>query len=109
MPQVYVDTSVLAYAIGGPHPEREACRAVVAAVPSGGIELHASVEVIQQLLFHRMRRVDVVTAAGQARAAAAACVLHHGLVTVVSTDAAFDFVPGLTRVTPADFALQLVG
>lgn len=142
MPQVYVDTSVLAYAIGGPHPEREACRAVVAAVPRGGVELHASVEVIQELLFHRMRRIDVVTAAGQARAAAAACVmhpfdarvldlsidlvltvpglrgrdavhaataLHHGLATVVSTDAAFALVPGLTRVTPADFAAHLAG
>lgn len=142
MLQVYVDTSVLAYAIGGPHPEREACRSVVAAVPSGGVELHANVEVIQELLFHRMRRIDVLRAAKQAQAAAAACVLHsfdarvldlsidlvltvpglrgrdavhaatalhHGLTTVVSTDAAFDAVPGLTRATPADLAAQLAG
>ncbi len=71
-----VDTAVFAYALGAAHVRREACRAVVARATAGEIELHASVEMVQELLHHRMRRTDRASALRQARAAGGLCVLH---------------------------------
>lgn len=73
---IWVDTSVLAYAAGGTHPQREHCRQLVAAAAARRLELHASVEMVQELLFHRMRRTSHVEAVAQARFAAGLCVLH---------------------------------
>lgn len=72
----YVDTAVLAYALGEEHPERSAARQVVADATAGTIVLHASVEMVQELLHHRMRRTDRAAALRQARAAAGLCILH---------------------------------
>lgn len=55
-PQLFVDTAVLAYAVGGPHPERDGCRAIVAAATAGKVEIHLSVEALQELLHHLLRR-----------------------------------------------------
>lgn len=74
--RIWVDTSVLAYAAGGDHPEREACRRLVAAAAVGTLELHASVEMVQEFVFHRLRRVPRAAAVAQARQAGALCVLH---------------------------------
>ncbi len=71
---VLVDTSVFAYALGGEHPLREPCRQFLR--DARGLELHASVEMVQELTFHRMRRTDAATAAEQGRLAARSCVLH---------------------------------
>jgi predicted nucleic acid-binding protein len=71
-----VDTAVFAYALGGEHRLREPCRAVLAAAGEGRLELHASVEMIQELVFHRMRRTSRSRAVRQARDAAIVCVLH---------------------------------
>ena len=71
-----VDTAVFAYALGGSHPMKQACVRVVAGAGAGDIELHASVEMIQELVFHRMRKTDRHTAVRQARDAATVCVLH---------------------------------
>ncbi len=73
---IWVDTSILAYAAGGTHPLREPCRRLVAAAAARTVELHASVEMVQELLFHRMRRVGRAEAVAQARFAAELCVLH---------------------------------
>lgn len=73
---VLIDTAVLAYALGGDHPLKAPCERIVRAAGSGEIELHASVELIQELLFHRMRKTDRRSAVAQARDAAALCVLH---------------------------------
>jgi uncharacterized protein len=73
---VLVDTAVLAYALGGAHPMKQPCEEIVRAAGAGTLELHASVEMIQELLFHRMRRTGRAVAAGQARDAAALCALH---------------------------------
>ena len=75
-PSYLVDTAVFAYALGGEHPLREPCQAIVAAAGSGRLELHASVELVQELVFHRMRRSDRQAAVRQARDAATLCVLH---------------------------------
>jgi predicted nucleic acid-binding protein len=75
-PAVLVDTAVLAYALGGAHPMQEPCERLIEAAGAGEIELHASVEMIQELLFHRMRKTDRQAALDQARDAAALCFLH---------------------------------
>ncbi len=74
--RIWVDTSVLAYAAGGDHPLREPCRRVVEAAAAGVLELHASVEMVQEFVFHRLRRVPRADAVAQARQAGALCVLH---------------------------------
>lgn len=71
-----VDTAVFAYALGGAHPMKRPCQAVLSTAGAATIELHASTEMVQELLFHRMRRIDRSAAAAQARDAAALCVLH---------------------------------
>ncbi|HQR79737.1 MAG TPA: PIN domain-containing protein [Actinomycetota bacterium] len=73
---VLVDTSIFAYALGDGHAYREPCRDFLATAAANGLELHASVEMVQELTFHRMRRVDAQTAVAQGRLAAAACELH---------------------------------
>lgn len=76
MTSYFVDTSVLAYALGDRHPQRAASRHVVERATSGEILLHASVEMVQELLHHRLRRTDRTAALRQARAAADLCILH---------------------------------
>jgi len=74
--RIWVDTSVLAFAAGGEHVQRELCRRIVEAAGGRRLELHASVEVVQEFLFHRLRRVPRPLAVAQARRVAAMCVLH---------------------------------
>ncbi|GMA33161.1 type II toxin-antitoxin system VapC family toxin [Litorihabitans aurantiacus] len=56
MTRVFLDTAVLALAVGGEHPLRTACRGYLEGAARGEIEIHVSVEAVQELLFHRMRR-----------------------------------------------------
>jgi predicted nucleic acid-binding protein len=56
---------------------REPCQAIIRAAGDGRIRLHASVELVQELVFHRMRRVDRGAAVAQARDAAQLCTLHE--------------------------------
>lgn len=74
--RVVVDTSIFAYALGGEHPYRQPCRQFLATAARNGLTLHASVEMIQELVLHRMRTVDRAIAVEQARAAAGGVVLH---------------------------------
>lgn len=90
MKRLFVDTMVLAYAIGGESEHRAPCRAIVAAVAAGEVELTVSAEAIQELLFHRLRRTDRVAAVKQCRAVAAMCVLLPVDADVV--DGMFDVV-----------------
>jgi uncharacterized protein len=80
---VLVDTAVPAYAMGGPHPLRDVCRSIVEAAGRGRLELHASVEMVQEFVFHRMRRGDRRTAVTQARDVAELCILHDFDVAVL--------------------------
>ena len=73
---ILVDTAVVAYAVGGKHSLREPCQRWLLAAGRGEVELHASVEMIQELLFHRMMRTDRQTASHRARDASQLCVLH---------------------------------
>jgi hypothetical protein len=71
-----VDTAVFAYALGGEHPFREPCRSFLQRALRGEFALHASVGMVQELTFHRMRRTDRVTAVRQGRFAGRSCTLH---------------------------------
>ena len=73
---VLVDTSVFAYALGGEHAAREGCRRFLRDSRGQGLELHASVEMVQELTFHRMRMATTATAVEQGRLAGRTCILH---------------------------------
>lgn len=77
MKRVLVDTNVILYAIGGPHPYAEPCRRILALAGEGRVEMEAPVDMVQEILHHRTRRLgDRRQAAADARAAAALCRLH---------------------------------
>lgn len=105
------------------------CRDVLA---HPGLELHASVELVQEVVFHRMRRGDRADAVAVARLVADSCQLHDfdadvlrralsliaeggvggrdavhaatalavGVGVIISPDADFDGIDGLTRIDP---------
>lgn len=62
-----LDTTVLVYALGGPHPARTPCRWVVEAAGSGTIQATTTVEVIQEFTHVRARRIDRANAVRDAR------------------------------------------
>jgi len=75
--RILVDTNVILYAIGGPHPYAEPCRRIVALAGEGRIDLEAPVDLVQEILHHRARRLgDRRQAAVEAAAAATLCRLH---------------------------------
>ena len=49
---VFVDTAVIMYAAGRPHPLRDPCRAIIERVAAGRLDGVTSAEVIQEVL-HR--------------------------------------------------------
>ncbi|MDR0626887.1 MAG: type II toxin-antitoxin system VapC family toxin [Bifidobacteriaceae bacterium] len=136
---VFVDSPVLLYAIGGEHPLRAPSRAIVRAATDGRIELHASIEAVQEVLFHRMRRggreeairaaadyLDLVVChplneavmrrsllvvtSSQIRgrdALHAATALAAGFNEIITSDADFADVPGLTAISPDLYAARL--
>lgn len=75
MKQLFLDSTVLVLAVGGPHPLRAACQSIIRAIGRRGLTVHASTEAIQELVFHRVRKGDT-EAAEDAREFAAMCVLH---------------------------------
>lgn len=91
MKEVFLDSSVLLLAAGGPHPLREACRAIVDEVASGRVRGHANVEAIQEFVHHRMRRADP-QAVPAARAIGRFCILHP--FDQATLDSALDLVAG---------------
>lgn len=83
-PDYFVDTSIFAYALGDRHEQRPPSRRVIEQAAAGHIVLHASVELVQELLHHRMRRGDRNSALRQARPAADLCILYPFDHTVLS-------------------------
>lgn len=73
---VLLDTAVVAYTLGDDHPLKPPCVASIDAIDAGRIAAHASVELVQELMYHRLRRTDRATAVQQARDAKSMCVLH---------------------------------
>lgn len=83
--RLFVDTAPLLYAVGGAHPSRVACRSILAAAAEGELELHASVEAVQEFLFHRLRRDERSRAVDAARAVRELVVLHPFDAEVAAT------------------------
>lgn len=73
---VFIDTTILVHAFGGPSPERIAAQDIIMRAADDTLVLHASVEAVQEFLFHRIRRSDRGAAAEAARAVMGLCILH---------------------------------
>jgi predicted nucleic acid-binding protein len=72
-----LDSNVVLYAIGGPHPYAEPCRRILALAGENRVRLEAPVDLIQEVMHHRARRLgDRAQATADARAAAELCQLH---------------------------------
>ncbi|MDK7741286.1 type II toxin-antitoxin system VapC family toxin [Helcobacillus massiliensis] len=67
MTSLFIDSTVLLHAVGGPHPMREPSHILLGAAGESRVTLHASVEAGQEFLFHRMRRVGGAQAAQEFR------------------------------------------
>lgn len=76
MQRVFLDTAVLALAVGGDHALRAACRSYLERAARGELELHVSVEALQELLFHRMRRGERDDAVALVRDVRDLCQVH---------------------------------
>jgi predicted nucleic acid-binding protein len=75
--RVLVDTNVILYAIGGPHPYAEPCRRILTLAGEARIGLEAPTDLLQEVLRHRARRLgDRRQASVEALAAAGLCRLH---------------------------------
>jgi len=64
---IVVDTTILAYAVGLPHPLKEPSERFLEAVSIGTVHATTSVEVIQEFAHIRARRLSRPEAAGVAR------------------------------------------
>ena len=53
---VFLDTNIFLYAAGGPHPEREACIALLRRVSDGSMDAIVHAEVVQEVMFVLVRR-----------------------------------------------------
>lgn len=54
---IVLDTTVLAYAVGGSHPLREPCRRLLAAHSEGRLEATTTIEVLQEFAHIRGKRL----------------------------------------------------
>jgi predicted nucleic acid-binding protein len=71
------DTSVFIYALGGEHPYRDPCRAVMAMGVEGRLAGEASIELLHEFVHVRARRkMTRATAIADARTIAATSRLH---------------------------------
>ncbi len=71
------DTSVFLYALGGEHPYREPCRAILREMRGGLLAGEASVELVHEFAYVRCRRTGArADAAESARDVANICALH---------------------------------
>ena len=67
-----LDSAVAVHALGADSPYRNDCRAIVAAVSADRIRGYASVEMLQEVVHHRLRRTgDRALAAADGRSLAA--------------------------------------
>ncbi len=73
---LFIDSNIALYAVGGPHRHKAACRDILEAATAGTVTLHASVELIQEVLHHRLRIDDRETAVAAARWLTDLCTVH---------------------------------
>jgi predicted nucleic acid-binding protein len=71
------DTGVFVYALGGAHDYREPCRAILLEMRGGRLAGEASIELIHEFAYVRLRqRVTRAVAAESARDVASMCPIH---------------------------------
>jgi predicted nucleic acid-binding protein len=88
---IVLDTTILVYAIGEPHPLRDPCRRVLRAQADGRIAAATTVEVVQEFTHVRAQR--------RSRADAAALARHYlEALTIIQTSLE-DFELGLDLFT----------
>lgn len=84
---VLLDTNVFAYAMGGPSPYREPCRRIMELLATGAIEGEVSVDLVQEFLHLRLRRMRDRHAAVEAARHVAMLVALHDLTAAELTRA----------------------
>jgi uncharacterized protein len=105
--RVLVDTNVVLYALGGPHAYAEPCRRIVALAGEGRVRMEAPVDLVQEILHHRARRLgDRRQAAVEALAAAALCRLHA--VEPRDVEEAAELFAGSSRLSARDAVFAAV-
>ena len=73
---VLLDSAVISYALGADSALRQPCRAILRAIADGDVHAYASVEMIQEVVQHRLRRsADRTRSVRQSRDAAALCTI----------------------------------
>lgn len=131
---VLVDANIPLFALGAAGRLRDAARGYLSGFAEGEARGYASTEMIQEVVFHRLRRTgnrQLAVREGRALAATltilkfdyevldesfrlmetlphvrgrdaihAATALAYGIPAIVSADAGFDRIPGLTRIDP---------
>jgi uncharacterized protein len=138
---ILLDSAVPLYAVGEQGAMQGSCRTILVAIAAGRLDAFASVEMLQEFLFHRLRRTqnaarsvteardlqavltvldfgssvldaslalveEVQTVRGR-DAVHAATALVFDIPVIVTPDHAFNDVPGLRRLDPAELAAHL--
>ncbi len=79
----FVDSSVVALALGGQDSRLASCRELLATATLG-VQFHASVEMVQEVMFHWLRMDPRPDAVDQARRLLEAFALHDLTVSTLS-------------------------
>jgi predicted nucleic acid-binding protein len=58
MAPIFLDSNIFLYAIGTEHPEKQPCRKLLELVAGGKLEAVTNSEVLQEILYVRLRRGD---------------------------------------------------
>jgi len=74
--RIFIDANIPLYALGGAHPLREPCRELLFGIKTGNVQVNASVELIQEVVFHRLRRDTRQNAIADGLLLARMCFLH---------------------------------
>ena len=131
---VLVDSSVALLALGADHPLKQPCRQLLNDLTTGKGRGYASVEMVQEVVHHRLRMTNNSAVAVQdgrdlasslimlnfdhevldtslrlvqqlpgvrgRDAVHVATAFTYGIEHIASADAAFDHIPGITRIAP---------
>ena len=73
---LFIDTPVLLYALGVESPERTSCRRLLQTSVDRDVRPHTDVEVLQEVLYHRLRRTTRKQALAECRQLADNLVVH---------------------------------
>lgn len=73
---LFIDSTVPLYALGLQSPQRDHCRRLLRESIDKGVSLHTDVEVLQEVLYHRMRRTTRDQAVAECRELADTLVVH---------------------------------